>query len=132
MQAAWLKYRQWRFVVDMNGDGRWTLGDVSWWAHWLLCMPGDALIALIGPTALGHFLALTPADIGSELSGWISAPLWIFGICYARDFVLDCADPTYRQQQHERREAEKQRRQIARGRGLPRKSPRLFWRIRLR
>src|SRR5918911_1072703 len=111
MQGPWWQFRQWRFVLDMDRDGAWTLADISWCAHWLLCLPGDLLIAIIGPTGLGHALGLTPADMGSPMSGWISAVLWVFGILYARDFILDCADPTYRQQQRERREAQKQRAQ---------------------
>jgi len=69
---------------------------------------GDALIALIGPTALGEFLELSPASFGSTTSAWLSALLWVCAICaayYLYGFLLDCVDPTYRVQQRERRQA---------------------------
>ena len=131
MQASWWQFRQWRFVLDMNRDGAWTPADISYWAHWLLFLPGDALIALIGPTELGHFLHLTPASFGSATSGLLSAALWVLGICCVRDFFLDCADPTYRQRRQEQREAEKRRRPWD-GAHRVRKPQRLFWRIRAR
>jgi hypothetical protein len=107
MQASWWQYRQWKFVTDMNGDGAFTASDISYWAHCLFFMPGDAVIALVGPTSLGRFLELTSVSIGSATSAWISAGIWVFGILYLYDLFLDCSDPTYRQQKRELRKARK-------------------------
>jgi len=98
MQIASWQYRPWKLPKGDFGD----------WAHWLYFMPGDALIALIGPTALGEFLELSPASFGSTTSAWLSALLWVCAICaayYLYGFLLDCVDPTYRVQQRERRQA---------------------------
>ena len=109
MQAPWWQYRQWKFVADMNGDGAFTASDISYWAHWLLFMPGDAVVALIGPTSFGRSLDLTSASFGSATSAWISAAIWVIGICAVvclHGFFLDTVDPTYRQQQREQRNAQ--------------------------
>ena len=134
MQASWWHYRQWKFVVDMNGDGALTSSDIIRWADWLFFMPGDAVIALIGPTGFGGFLELTPASFGSATSGWISAILWLFcvwAVFYLRLFILDCADPTYRQQQREWRKAKAKasREEMELARRMGRKRHRLSWRF---
>src|ERR1700682_5829197 len=118
MQASWWHYRQWKFVVDMN----------------LFFMPGDAVIALIGPTRFGAMLELTPASFGSATSGWISAILWllcVWAVFYLRLLILDCADPTYRQQRREWRKAQAKasREQMELARRMGHKRQRLFWRF---
>jgi hypothetical protein len=112
-----------------------TASDISHWAHWLFFMPGDALIALIGPTSFGRFLNVTSASFGSATSGWISAALWLLGIWvifYVRGFLIDCADPTYRQQQREWRKAQAsaRREHRERARRVGGKRRRFFWAIR--
>jgi hypothetical protein len=137
MQTSLWQYRQWKFVADMNGDGAFTAGDISHWAHWLLFMPGDAVIALVGPTSFGRFLDLTSVSFGSATAGWISAAVWVFGIwaaSYLHGFFLDCSDPTYRQRQRESRDAGKAaRREPMHGaRHVGGKRRRFFWRFGMR
>jgi hypothetical protein len=103
MQAQWWQYRDWKFATDMNRDGAFTPADISYWAHTLFFMPGDAIIALLGPTSFGGVLHLTPASFGSAISGAISAALWVFAILYLRNLLLDCVDPTYRERERESR-----------------------------
>lgn len=82
--------------------------DLGSLAERLFYLPGDALLTQIGPTPLGRFLELTAAASGSTASAILSGAAWIFGLCalvYLSRFFLDAADPTYRQQQRERREA---------------------------
>jgi hypothetical protein len=133
MQASWWQYRKWKFVADMNGDGAVTSSDTSYWAHWLFFMPGDAVIAVIGPTTFGGFLDLTPVSFGSATSAWISAVVWVLGI-WAAYFFLDCADPTYRLQRRERRKAAKaaRREPLRRARHMGRKQRRFFGRFGVR
>jgi hypothetical protein len=135
VQASWWQYRQWKFVADMNGDGAFTAGDISYWANWLFFMPGDAVIALIGPTSFGGFLGLTPVSLGSATSGWISAAVWVFGTLCVHDLLLDFIDPTYRQQKREWRQARKaaaQREPMRRARHMGRKQRRFFGRFGVR
>src|SRR4051812_46618973 len=109
MQGSWWQQRHWKFVADMNGDGALTGSDVSLWAHWLFFMPGDAFIAQFGPTPFGRFLELTQASFGSTQSAWISGLLWLLAtgaVFWIRGFFMDVADPTYRQQKREQRQAE--------------------------
>lgn len=113
MQAAWWHYRHWKFVADMNGDGTLSGSDVSLWAQWLYFMPGDAFIAQVGPTDLGRLLGLTQASFGGTISACISALLWLLAllaVLYLRAWILDAADPTYRQHLREQRKAEAQAR----------------------
>ena len=117
MQESWWQYRQWRFPADMSGDGVVTSGDVRLWAEWLFFIPGDAVIALIGPMPFGHFLELTPASFGSTTSALISAAVWLLAIYAAvclPGFFMDLVDPTHRQQKREWRQAQRARKQRAR------------------
>jgi hypothetical protein len=119
MQASWWPYRHWKFVADMNGDGTLSGSDVSLWAQWLYFMPGDAFIAQIGPTDLGRLLGLTPASFGGIASACISAVLWLLALLavfYLRAWILDAADPTYRQHLREQRKAEAKARREAKQR----------------
>ena len=109
MTQSWWQHRQWQFIADMNRDGALTPSDVWLWLQWLFFMPGDALIAQFGPTPLGRLLELTPASFGASTSVLLSAALWLVGLWalyYSWGYFLDAVDPTYRQQQRERREAE--------------------------
>jgi hypothetical protein len=117
MQVSWWQYRQWRFPADMNGDGVMTASDAPLLAQWLFFVPGDAVIALIGPLPIGRFLELTPASFGSTTSALISAALWLLAIYAAvglPGLFMDIVDPTHRQQKRERREAQRARKRRAR------------------
>jgi hypothetical protein len=94
-----------------------SAGDVRLWAEWLFFVPGDAVIALIGPMPLGRFLELTPASFGSITSAVISAAvclLAIYGAVCLPGFFMDIVDPTHRQQKREWRQAQRARKQRAR------------------
>ncbi len=115
MSQSWWQYRQWKFIADMNRDGAVTGGDVSHWVEWLFFMPGDALIALVGPTQLGPFLDLTPKSFGGGTSALLSVAAWLIALWllfYIFLFVLDAADPTLRAEWRERREAERLARRV--------------------
>lgn len=82
-----------------------TFSDLRLWVEQWFFMPGDALVALLGP----------PASPGGIASGLISAAAWLLGLCalfYARGFFQDVVDPTYRTQQRERREARARARRV--------------------
>jgi hypothetical protein len=78
-RLAWVEFRQWDFVADMNHDGLITISDVGLWFKWLYFYPGDGLIAIIGPTALGQFLELNTGSFGGFGSGVMSFFGWIIG-----------------------------------------------------
>ena len=108
MNDLWWQYRQWRFVADMDRDGVVTLSDAGLWVQWMFFMPGDALIAAIGPTALGRELELTQASFGGTAAAVLSVLGWLLAACalfYLLCFLVDAIDPTYRTQRRERREA---------------------------
>lgn len=73
----WWDYRLWSFVADMNGDEAVSISDVWLWFKWLYFMPGDLVVAMIGPTALGRFLELTTFSYGNAGSGVLSFILWM-------------------------------------------------------
>lgn len=109
MTQSWWQHRQWRFIADMDRDGTVSRNDLWPWFEWLYLMPGDALIARIGPTPLGILLDLTPKSIGSPASAALSTALWFLAIwlVYAVwAFLVDAANPTYRAERRERRRAE--------------------------
>jgi hypothetical protein len=116
MQGSWWHYRHWKFVADMNGDGTLSRSDVLLWAQWLYFMPGDAFIAQVGPTDLGRLLGLTQASFGGTMSACISGALWLLAllaVIYLRAWIIDAADPTYREHLRERRKRDaKARRQL--------------------
>ena len=78
------------------------------WLQSLFLLPGDTFIAKIAPTPLGALLDLTPKHLGSNVSAALSTAFWLFGIWALYGvwvFVLDAADPTYRAERRERRQA---------------------------
>ncbi len=77
MDGSWWDYRLWSFSADMNGDGTVTISDVWLWCKWLYFMPGDLVVAMVGPTAFGRFLELTTSSYGSAGSGFLSVILWM-------------------------------------------------------
>lgn len=105
MTQAWWQHRQWKFIADMNRDGALTPSDVWLWLQWLFFLPGDALIALLGPTALGAVVQLTPESFGTATSALLSVALWPLGVWLlfgVARFLVDTVDPTF---YAERREA---------------------------
>jgi hypothetical protein len=79
------------------------------WLQSLFLLPGDTLIARLAPTPLGALLDLTPKHLGSNVSAALSTAVWLFGIWAvygAWAFLMDVADPTYRAQRRERRQAQ--------------------------
>ncbi|OGA56107.1 MAG: hypothetical protein A3G81_14710 [Betaproteobacteria bacterium RIFCSPLOWO2_12_FULL_65_14] len=83
--------------------------DIWLWLQWLFFMPGDALIARIGPTPLGALLDLTPKSFGTTPSAVLSGALWLIGLWTVHAvwaFLIDAAGPTYRADRLERRRAE--------------------------
>lgn len=112
MQTSWWHHRLWKFAADMDRDGALTLSDAALWPQWLFYLPGDAAIALLGPTPIGTYFHLTPAHLGSSTSAWIAGALWFVAAClavYFYGFMLHVIDPTLRQQRRERRAVRKQR-----------------------
>lgn len=80
MPDSWFARRSWEFVADMNGDGAVTIRDVWPWLQWLYFLPGDAIIAWVGPTALGRFLELGPGALGGPVSAGLSFFVWYLGL----------------------------------------------------
>jgi len=78
MEGSWWDYRAWAFAADMNADGAVTITDVWLWFKWLYFMPGDVVIAWIGPSSLGRFLEITTSSFGDTGSGVTSLILWMF------------------------------------------------------
>ncbi len=70
---------RWQFAWDQNGDGVFTISDVSALIKWLFFFPGDGLIylALEETPGLARFLELAPDLYGSWLSGIISGVFWL-------------------------------------------------------
>src|SRR5919106_6434393 len=80
-----------------------------WW-QWLFFLPGNAFIARFGATDVGVWLGLAHASPGSTTSACVSAVLWLAALgaaMYLPGLLMDAADPTYRQQRRERRQAQK-------------------------
>lgn len=122
MKNSWWQHPQWRFVADMNGDGSVSAADFPFWAEWLFLLPGHAFIARFGTTPVGQWLELSPASFGTPTAAVLAAALWLAALAaifYVPRFLIDAWDPTYRQQERERREA------AARAKRLRKKRPRL-------
>lgn len=67
------------WLIDVNGDGAFTISDVLLWLGNAFFLPGDWLIwtaATYLPAATG-FLELGPSAYGGLLSGSISAVAWL-------------------------------------------------------
>jgi DNA-binding MarR family transcriptional regulator len=65
--------------LDINQDGRFSLGDIWAWAVQLLFLPGDAAIAALVTylPKLAAFLELGPDDYGGTLSVAVSVAIWL-------------------------------------------------------
>lgn len=74
------------FVVDMNGDQRFTITDLGIWAAKVFFLPGDWMIWKLVTAApgLARFLELSPADYGGLLSNVLSVLFWLLVLlaCY--------------------------------------------------
>jgi hypothetical protein len=129
MQGSWWTYRQWRFAADMNGDGVVSASDLPYWGPWIFFWPGDAFIALFGPTRLGRFLELSPASFGTPISAALSAALWLLALSaawYLPRLFVDIVDPTSRQERRERRQAQRAlKKQAQRRSGTRARAPRM-------
>jgi len=68
--------------LDITGDGRFSLGDVSAWAIHLFFLPGDAAIAALAAYAppIASFLELGPDDFGGTVSISISVLAWLIAL----------------------------------------------------
>jgi len=89
----------------MNMDGLITITDVWSWFKWLSFYPGDYLVSLIGPTAIGRFFEMSSASYGGGLSFLVSAVVWLgLGIG-----VADLLNPEKRKAKKEWYEAEQER-----------------------
>ena len=77
VKPAWIYFRRWDFVADMNGDGLITISDVSLWFKWLYFYPGDFVISSIGASPFGTFLELSEVSFGSFGSGLASLFFWL-------------------------------------------------------
>ncbi len=79
------------------------------WLQWLFLLPGDKLIARLAPTPVGALLDLGPRSAGSNVSAAISMAAWLIGAWALYGialFLIDAANPTYRQERRERLRAE--------------------------
>lgn len=72
-QSGWLP-----FIVDLNGDGRYTITDFAIWAKNIFFLPGDWIIWKFAGTFPGaaRFLELNTADYGGLLSNTLSIGFW--------------------------------------------------------
>lgn len=70
--------RNWRFVVDMNGDGAVTISDVWLWVKWLYIYPGDGVLHLLATNlpSVAKFFEVSSASYGSSISGFLSFFIW--------------------------------------------------------
>lgn len=122
MQASWWEKLHERYLLlDLNGDGAVTGSDFLGWAQWLFYLPGDALIALLGPTPLAGYVDLPPATAGGTGSALISVAGWVLALLalyYFLRLLFDAADPTGRHEKRERREARERVQRIHRERIL--------------
>ena len=82
MGNDWNNSRLWAFHADMNRDGVITIADVWLWIKWLYFYPGDLVLSLIGPTALGRFLEYSPSDYGGQTSSNIAFSFWLFFVVF--------------------------------------------------
>jgi hypothetical protein len=74
----------WRFIVDANHDGQFTIGDVFAWLIQLLYLPGDgviylALTQLPGPS---RFFEFSITDYQGLFSGVVSFLVWLIVYVY--------------------------------------------------
>jgi len=79
-QESWFEYRRWELVGDMNADGVVTISDMWLWVKWVMYLPGDGVIAVVGPTVIGRFLELTPESFGGVTSLVLSVILWAVAV----------------------------------------------------
>lgn len=64
---------------DLNGDGRFTIGDIVLWLEEAFFLPGDWSIWLLSTylPGTGKFLELDDSDYGGVFSGFVSAFTWL-------------------------------------------------------
>jgi DNA-binding MarR family transcriptional regulator len=74
-----------RLGADINGDGRFTAGDLGSWLLEILLLPGDAFLHLLIDRAPGvaAFFELGVEDYGGAVSIWASVLIWLAAILLA-------------------------------------------------
>lgn len=67
------------FRWDMNGDGLFTVTDVTGWLWSALTLPGDLLIitTMRAVPGLAQFLELSPSSVASTASHCFSVGMWV-------------------------------------------------------
>ncbi|MDT3778457.1 tetratricopeptide repeat protein [Nitrospira sp. MA-1] len=76
------KDRKWNFARDIDGDGHFTIDDVTGWVGWLFYYPGDRVIQWLlsnEKVDTAHFFKITPQDYGGGLSFLFSLVGWGLG-----------------------------------------------------
>jgi len=73
--------RKWSLAKDIDGDGNFTIYDVTGWVGWLFFYPGDWVLSGFFSRYKGaaSFFQVTPDDYGGFLSFLISLAAWIGG-----------------------------------------------------
>lgn len=74
-----------RLGADINGDGRFTIGDLGSWSLEILLLPGDAFLYLLinhFPGVAGFF-ELGNEDYGGVFTIWASVVIWLAAIIVA-------------------------------------------------
>jgi hypothetical protein len=67
-----------KFVMDMNGDGAFTIRDVGRWLAWAFFLPGEALFNLMAAyPEFVRFFEISRGSCRGVLAGIISALLWV-------------------------------------------------------
>jgi hypothetical protein len=73
--------RNWKFKIDMNNDGLFTISDIWEILTSIFLYPGDLMILLILDTKLEVFFEVSARDYSGTLSFFVSLVTW--GTLYA-------------------------------------------------
>jgi len=91
------------------------------WLLWLLLLPSRVVFGFLAKTGLDRTLHFRPDAVTGDALLLMSAMFWLLVVCGAiwlRLAIIDIADPTWRQQQRERRKAARLNARV-RPRGTP-------------
>ncbi|MFY3535558.1 hypothetical protein [Achromobacter denitrificans] len=75
---------------DANLDGAFTITDVFIWLKFVACWPGNFLVHLLAPTALGRFFEISPTGEYTWLAWLISIIAWLAVLV----FIVSLIDPS--------------------------------------